>query len=151
MEVDLSNFKTYNRLTGNVVTAYPDREMLNKLFDCFDNEVKAIEDAELEAEMAHAELVKSNLDSIVGTTTIVEGLKSLGWTGKYVVEKGYSGFILMIRLLFNRAARIGGSPEEIVKNLPEFLSFCKHYPLVENPKVYFVRTQRNNSTNWESI
>lgn len=149
--VDLSNFDTYDYITTNVITVYPNRDILSKLFDCFDNELKAIEYAERKAEMAHAELVKSDIDNMAGTRAIVEGLKALGWTGKYVVEKGYSGFILMIRWPFNQAARISGSPEEIVKNLPDFLSFCKDYPLVENPKAYFVRTQRNDSINWQSI
>lgn len=151
VEVDLSNFKSCTPITSKVVTAYPDKEILSKLFDCFDNETKVIEEAELKAEMVHAELIKRDADNFAGTTTIVEGLKSLGWTGKFVVEKGYSSFILMIRLQFNQAARIGGSPEEIVNKLPDFLSFCKDYPHVENPKAYFVRTQRSDSTNWVSL
>ncbi len=139
VEVDLSNFKTSYQITDNVVTVYPDREMLSKLFDCFDNELKAIEEAERKVEKEHAELVASGLESEIATTAIVEGLKSLGWTGKYVVEPGYAGSTLMILLSSGCAARIWGTADEIVRSLPDFLSFCKNYPDVENLEAYLVR------------
>lgn len=151
LELDNSQMQGIYNNNVMVITEYPDDDMLNNLLDCFAKESDVIAEVEKKLKKRETQLIEKQLNKEVETAMIVEGLKNLGWTGQFVVEAGYSGFVLMIRLDFNQAARIGGTPEEIIKDLPNFLAFCTDYPHVENPQAYFVRTRNVNLTEWSTI
>lgn len=151
LELDNSRMDEIYNNNVMVITEYPNDDILSNLLDCFAKESDVIAKVEKKLKRQETQLFEKQLNKIVGTAMIVEGLKKLGWSGQFVVEAGYSGFVLMIRLGFNHAARIGGTPEEIVKDLPNFLDFCNDYPHVENPHAYFVRTRKVNLTEWSSL
>lgn len=151
LELDNSRKEGIYNNNVMVITEYPDDDMLNNLLDCFAKESNVIAEVEKKLKRQETQFTESQLNKEVGIAMIVEGLKTFGWSGQFVVEAGYSGFVLMIRLGFNQAARTGGTPEEIVNDLPNFLAFCKDYPHVENPQAYFVRTRNVNQTEWNTI
>lgn len=151
LELDNSRKEGIYNNNVMVITEYPDDDMLNNLLDCFAKESDVIDEVKKKLKRQETQLAERQLNKEVGTAMIVEGLKTLGWSGQFVVEAGYSGFVLMIRLESNQAARTGGTPKEIVKDLPNFLAFCKDYPHVGNPQAYFVRTRNVNLTEWNTI
>lgn len=153
---DIEEFKyvelSFGEIASNlIISDYPEKNLLESLFKCYQKEEKVIDEAIKRAELKIHKEDTQRAMSDGSYKQIKNALHELGWTGKFSVEHGDDGCVLMILLKEGGVAHCTGNVESIIRQLPKFVKFCDNYPIVDNANAFQVRTQNIKDIAWKTI